>query len=370
MHANSMPKAAAKIVDKNPRRHGQGSAVPTTGGPADVQPTSASGVADPDTNEDDDADDEETQAEDTAANAANTLENAAEEDAPGEDAPEEDHNESDQDHTSVHEGVSGAKETKEEQIRRLREKIHRLEADDDEEVPETESDTSEPEETEEEETHNARRLKDKTRAALASRSTTKKKKTTTAAAPHPQPNHQHHSSSPNNNNNNRTYDPSLIPSKRYRGYTNGDDGYWSVEFCLGVRKTPTLYGTTTTTTTTNATSTSDFEVLLLFTGRDRWPRPYWLPLDWNEPNHDIAYFFHTHRAVKPRPYRFPRDYDRRGVSDVPSDEWREEWEEARDAAEENYPHLFDYTRPRSTCPSGDEGEEDEDEEGDGEGDGE
>lgn len=133
MHANSIPKATPIYITKSPRRHGQGSTVPTTGGPANIQPTSASGVADPDTNEDDDAVDEETQAEDTAANATNTLENAAEEDAdeedaaeedaPGEDAPEEDHNESDEDHTSVHKGVSRAKKAKEDQIRRLREEI-------------------------------------------------------------------------------------------------------------------------------------------------------------------------------------------------------------------------------------------------------
>lgn len=124
MHANSMPKAATNyIITKNTRRHGQGSAVPTTSGPANIQPTSASGVAEPDTNGDDEAVDEEMQAEDTAANATNTFENAAEEDAPGEDAFEEDNNESDEDHASIHEGVSRAKETKEEQIQRLRKEI-------------------------------------------------------------------------------------------------------------------------------------------------------------------------------------------------------------------------------------------------------
>ncbi|KAL1641774.1 hypothetical protein SLS58_005813 [Diplodia intermedia] len=155
------------------------------------------------------------------------------------------------------------------------------------------------------------------------------------------------------------YDPSLIPSKRYRGdpRLNGADERWWVDFCLGVRRKPgeaTLPPVPTTKTATaanrnnnnnsnskknNAAQTKGHETLILYTG---YPEPMWVDVSWNETELDIAYYFWTHPKQKPASYTYPREFSRASFGRTPSPEWLRAWHEARAEAEEKFPQLFLY----------------------------
>ncbi|KKY26936.1 hypothetical protein UCDDS831_g00984 [Diplodia seriata] len=161
------------------------------------------------------------------------------------------------------------------------------------------------------------------------------------------------------------YDPSLVPSKRYRGdpRLNGADEQWWVDFCLGVRRkpgdatSPAVPTTTPTSFSPNAcktakaanrknnkkkkdsTQTKGHETLILYTG---YPEPMWVDVSWNQEELDIAYYFWTHPKQRPASYTYPRDFNRASFSRTPSAEWLHAWHEARAEAEEKFPQLFLY----------------------------